>query len=205
MVCPLYIVFLVSATLNFRCCMGLVIEHYFNGLFIIWYSFYNLSLLFPLFTKKSILFPLFFFHRFFWWSEFFTRLFSVRIWCMGCFVGNTVSILLILWKNKTKKKHFRKYILNICYSDRSQAERLGRCCILPFTRSILPPSDEILLPFKEVILVRVVLKELGSLCHLFLNRPVLVVMFLGTHRSSNTSCKITEFLQFLFYIGTVVP
>lgn len=75
---------------------------------------------------------------FFWWSEFFTRWFSVRILWIGCFVGNTVSISLILWNKKRKKKHFSKEILNICYSDRSKGERLGRCCVLPFTRPMFP-------------------------------------------------------------------
>lgn len=73
---------------------------------------------------------------------------------MGCFVDKR---FIDPMKQKEKEKHFRKYILNVCCSDRSKGERLGIGWFLPFTRYC--HSGEILFSFKEVIVVQVVLKE----------------------------------------------
>lgn len=121
-----------------------------------------------------------------------SRLFSVTIWCMGCFVAITVSIVLIIWNKKRRKKHFRKYILGIYSSDKSEGERLGRCCILPFTRSILPLCWWDIISFQRTTCMESF--EGVVLRHVFLNRCFFAVIF-GCSQCK-MSCKI-EFLQFL--------
>lgn len=103
--------FLDFATLGFHCCIRLVSDRSFDGLFIIWIrsAIYPFSFFF--FQEEKTFFIDFSNALNFIFYQVFFCLF--RIQSVGCFVVNSGSSLLILW-NKLKK--FRKYILNTSYS-----------------------------------------------------------------------------------------
>lgn len=171
----------------------------FDGLFIIWIH----SAIYPFFLSRRK--KTFFIDFLMLWFFFLTRCFSVfselRVW----------AVLLLIWEavccdpmeQTKKKKHLRKYILNTCHSCRSEGLKDwdgAVFCHLSDQYSLLSAktfwrSGVWMQSFEKAGLHYATYSLTDHFYQWSLWAPT---------DQCKMSCKITEFLQFLFCTDTVV-